>query len=166
MSSFDEKYGINRAYGEENYEYYEDTHDEFGQYSKRLRDFTVANNNVNMTGREDTFTPRPNNIVSNAQEEEKREEKAEQKEKVFALKEVMVYEPVVEKEAQALINCIKIGDPIIIKMDNCDEEVAQRVLDFVAGAAYALDGMVKKISDTVFLAVPKNVKVIITEDDE
>ncbi len=165
MGSFDEKYGLNRAFNTDNYEYYEDTHDEYGQYSKRLRDFTVATNSANaVEGREDSFTPRPNNIVVNS--EEPKEEKPVAKDKVISFKNVMVYEPEVEKEAQAIINCLKTGEPIILKMDETDEEVAQRVIDFVAGAVYAMDGLVKKISTAVFLAVPPSVKVIITEGDE
>ena len=169
MGSFDEKYGLNRAYGEEQYDFYEDTHDENGQYSKRLRDFTVANNSNNeIMGREDSFTPRPNNIVSHEESATppQKEEKPVQKEKKVAFKNVMVYEPTVEKEAQAIINCIKTGDPIILKMDETDEEVAQRIIDFVAGAVYALDGLIKKISTAVFLAVPPFVKVIIPEGED
>lgn len=170
MGSFDEKYGLNRTYGEEQYEFYEDTHDENGQYSKRLRDFTVANNNNSeILGREDSFTPRPNNIVSHEEKNvtpPQKEEKPVQKEKKVAFKNVMVYEPMVEKEAQAIINCIKTGDPIILKMDETDEEVAQRIIDFVAGAVYALDGLIKKISNCVFLAVPPFVKVIIPEGED
>ncbi|MBE5732904.1 MAG: cell division protein SepF [Clostridiales bacterium] len=171
MSSFDEKYGLNRTFGEDNYEYYEDTHDNNGQYFQRLKDFTVAtNNNTVSEGREDSFTPRPNNIVNaeNVEEpKEKDEEKEEQKQKKsISFKNVMVYEPTVEKEAQAIINCLKTGEPIILKMDETDEEVAQRVLDFVAGAIYALDGLIKKISTDVFLAVPPFVQVIIPEGEE
>ena len=80
MSSFDEKYAINRQYGEDTYEFYEDTHDENGQYSARVKEVVPP---VPVVGREDTFTPRPNNIVDNAtpanKPEEKVEEKAEEK---------------------------------------------------------------------------------------
>ncbi len=171
MGSFEEKYGFNRVYGEDNYEYYEDTHDDNGQYFKRPGSFTSAtNSNTVNEGREDSFTPRPNNIVNNEGakpvESQKVEIREEPKEKRISFKNVMVYEPNVEKEAQAIINCIKTGDPIILKMDETDEEVAQRVLDFVAGAVYALDGIMKKISDDVFLAVPPFVKVIIPEGED
>ncbi|MBO5224238.1 MAG: cell division protein SepF [Clostridia bacterium] len=182
MGSFDEKYGFNRTFGEETYDFYEDTHDENGQYSKKLREFTVANNNANgLNGREDTFTPRPNNIVNsnvntapspsltnNAPQTDTavREERVEEKKKVISFKNVMVYEPQVEKEAQAIINCLKTNEPIILKMDETDADVAQRIIDFVAGAIYAMDGLIKKISTAVFLAVPPSVKVIIPEGED
>lgn len=184
MGSFDDKYGFNRTYGEENYEFYEDTHDENGQYQRRLREFTASNNSGVQMGREDTFTPRPNNIVSGntqpsatttvattaepteeVKQEAKPEQSTEQKKKVH-LKNVIVYEPEVEKEAQAIINCLKTSEPIIIKMDNTDDEVAQRIIDFVAGAIYATDGLIKKLSNKVFLAVPPSVKVLIPEGEE
>lgn len=163
MGSFDEKYGLNRARSEEEYEFYEDTHDENGFYTQRLRDFTVASNyNKTVEGREDSFNPRPNNIVTNHEEEQ--EEKPVEK-KTISFKELTVLEPVCEKDAQTIIDVIKNGEPIIIKMDVLDDEIAQRVLDFTAGAVYALDGLIKKLSTAVFLAVPANVKVIIEGDE-
>lgn len=164
MSSFDEKYGINRTFGEEDYEYYEDTHDENGQYIQRLRELTIASNNVSYEGREDTFTPRANNIVNNEPIIE--QEIEQKKEKEISFKNVIVYEPTVEKQAQEVIDCIKSGEPIIIKLDETDEEVAQRVLDFTAGAVYALGGVIKKVSNCAFLAVPPSVKVIIEGEND
>ena len=70
-----------------------------------------------------------------------------------------------EKEAERIIKQLKNGEPIIVNFALCDDEVAQRVLDFVSGASYALDGLMRKVSLGVYLAVPKTVKVIITEDE-
>ena len=110
MSSFDEKYAINRQFGDDNYEFYEDTHDERGNYSKRVNE-----NPIPVIGREDTFTPRPNNIVSNLPEQPK-EEKVEEKdqEKVVSFNDIAVSEPLVEKEAENIIKMLKKGEPIII----------------------------------------------------
>ena len=164
MSSFDEKYAINRQFGEDNYEFYEDTHDERGNYAKRVEPVV---NPIPVIGREDTFTPRPNNIVSSPIEQTK-EEKVEEKEqeRVVSFKDITISEPIVEKEAENIIKNLKRSEPVVINFSACEDEVAQRVLDFVSGAAFALDGTMRKVSNGLFLAVPKNVKVIITEDNE
>lgn len=163
MSNFDEKYSINRALSEEQYPFYEDTHDENGSYTERLKEFTANTINTNVVGREETFNPRPNNIVI---EETKVDETKEKEEKVkeVAFKNIAVFEPQLEKEAESMIKLIKNGDPIIIKMLACSDEVAQRILDFVSGATFALDGIMRKLAHGLFLSVPKNVKVIIEEE--
>ena len=163
MDSFDEKYNINRAYGEDSYEYYEDTHDEKGEYTKRLQDFTAQTNASQSVGREDTFTPRPNNIVAPSVDSD---EKQDKKERVISFADVAMFEPIVEKDAETIIRLIKTGEPAVLNMSDCDGEVAQRVLDFVSGATFALDGVMRKVASKFFISVPKGVKVITTEDGE
>ena len=170
MNNFDEKFSLNQSLSEEKIEYYEDTHDEEGSYLERLKEFTAQRNGATFVGREDTFNPRPNNIVSD-QVEEKKEEKIEiqpqveeVKDKEVDFKDVIEFEPKIEKDAEKIIKNIKNSDPVIIKIADCDVDVAQRVLDFVAGAVFALDGTMKRLSSGMFLALPPKVKVIIEEE--
>ena len=65
---------------------------------------------------------------------------------------------------EKIIKNIKNSDPVIIKISDCEVDIAQRVLDFVAGAVFALDGTMKRLTSGMFLAVPPKVKVIIEED--
>lgn len=173
MNNFDEKFSLNQSLSEETLEYYEDTHDEEGSYTERLKEFTAQRNGATFVGREDTFNPRPNNIVTE-KVEEKQEEKIEiqpqieevkeEKDKEVEFKNIIEFEPKIEKDAEKIIKNIKNSDPVIVKIAECDVDVAQRVLDFVAGAIFALDGTMKRLSSGIFLAVPPKVKVIIEED--
>jgi len=49
------------------------------------------------------------------------------------------------------------GKIVILNLENCDDEIARRVLDFIGGVAYACGSMVKRIAGRVFMITPKGV---------
>jgi cell division inhibitor SepF len=72
---------------------------------------------------------------------------------------VVVIEPKSFDEAQEIIDDLKSGRPVIINFEDTDRELARRIIDFISGGAYALDGSTEKISNYVFLFVPKGVEI-------
>ncbi len=72
---------------------------------------------------------------------------------------VVVIEPKSFDEAQEIIDDLKDGRPVIINFEETDRELARRIIDFISGGAYALDGSTEKISNYVFLFVPKGVEI-------
>lgn len=92
------------------------------------------------------------------------EEPANYKGNVFSLHtakqlRVIVSEPTSFDDSQGIAEHLKARRQIIINMESTDKEVAQRILDFISGACYALDGRVQKVSDGVFLFAPHNVDI-------
>ena len=49
---------------------------------------------------------------------------------------------------------------IILNMENVDKALTRRVVDFLSGAVYALDGSVKKVAQSTYLFCPHNMDVI------
>ena len=49
---------------------------------------------------------------------------------------------------------------IILNMENVDKALTRRVVDFLSGSVYALDGSVKKIAQSTYLFCPHNMDVI------
>ena len=49
---------------------------------------------------------------------------------------------------------------VILNMENVDKALTRRVVDFLSGAVYALDGSVKKIAQCTYLFCPHNMAVI------
>ena len=45
-------------------------------------------------------------------------------------------------------------------MENVDKSLTRRVVDFLSGAVYALDGSVKKVAQSTYLFCPHNMDVI------
>ena len=48
---------------------------------------------------------------------------------------------------------------IILNMENVDKSLTRRVVDFLSGAVYALDGRVKKVAQSTYLFCPHNMDV-------
>ena len=49
---------------------------------------------------------------------------------------------------------------VILNMENVDKSLTRRVVDFLSGAVYALDGSVKKIAQCTYLFCPHNMAVV------
>ena len=49
---------------------------------------------------------------------------------------------------------------VILNMENVDKSLTRRVVDFLSGSVYALDGRVKKVAQATYLFCPHNMEVI------
>ena len=54
-------------------------------------------------------------------------------------------------DMQSIANNIKARKVVIVNFEDMDKETAQRMVDFLSGAVFALDGMPKKVSGSTFL---------------
>ena len=62
-------------------------------------------------------------------------------------------------EAQTVTNFLKEGKTIVLNMEGMDLSLAQRIIDFIGGACYALDGSLQAISNNIFIAAPQDIEV-------
>ena len=49
---------------------------------------------------------------------------------------------------------------VILNMENVDKSLTRRVVDFLSGSVYALDGRVKKVAQATYLFCPHNMEVV------
>ena len=49
---------------------------------------------------------------------------------------------------------------VILNMENVDKALTRRVVDFLSGSVYALDGRVKKVAQSTYLFCPHNMEVV------
>ena len=78
--------------------------------------------------------------------------------------EVMVYEPKVYEDSLNISTHLRTGSPVIINLRNLDPQEGTRLIDFVCGTAYAIDGHMMKIGETIFLFTPNSINI--TSADE
>jgi len=62
-----------------------------------------------------------------------------------------------DKGAQAVADQFKRRQPVLLNLQRADENLGERMVDFCAGLAYALDGVVHPIVDRLFLLTPNKV---------
>jgi len=73
---------------------------------------------------------------------------------------VVVYQPTSFDDTQNIINNLKSRKPVVITLELLDAGLAQRVLDFISGAIYALDGTIQKVSRGIFVLAPSNIEIV------
>lgn len=78
---------------------------------------------------------------------------------------VIVIEPKTFDDAQQVANCLREKRPVVINFENTDGDDARRIIDFISGTTYALNGEIKKVGHDVFFCAPSNVNVTYTEEE-
>ena len=73
--------------------------------------------------------------------------------------QVFVIKPDEFDDAQMIIDHLKGGQAIVINMEGMELSTAQRIIDFIAGACYSLDGSLQAISGNIFIAAPADIYV-------
>ena len=56
--------------------------------------------------------------------------------------------------------------PIIANLEKLDNETTRRVVDFLFGAVYGVDGKIQNVSNRIFLITPHNVEVLGYHQDD
>ena len=67
------------------------------------------------------------------------------------------------EDAKLAADGLKAGDQQIVNLEKASPHMAERIIDFLNGVCYALDGAVEKVGDKVYLFVPANVSVEIDD---
>jgi len=72
---------------------------------------------------------------------------------------MIVMKPKSFEDIQALITNLASGQSVIFNLEDVSKDTAQRMLDFMAGAAFALGGSMQRIENTMFLVTAKGVGI-------
>ena len=73
--------------------------------------------------------------------------------------EVYVIKPQDFAEAQTAADLLKKGRTVVINLEGVELTVAQRSIDFIGGATYAINGSLQAVSNNIFIAAPDSIEV-------
>ncbi len=73
--------------------------------------------------------------------------------------EIIIFEPKAYEDSINISAYLRKGAAVIINSRNLDQNEGTRLVDFVCGTTYAIDGHMQKIGDTIFLFTPKRIAV-------
>lgn len=73
---------------------------------------------------------------------------------------VVVHNPDSFENAREIADHLKAKKPVVINLENVEMSIAKRIIDFLSGSVYALDGNIQKIADRIFLIAPYNVGIM------
>ena len=73
--------------------------------------------------------------------------------------EVCVVKPSSVDDSREITETLLSGRTVILNLEGMDLEIAQRIIDFISGATFAISGNLQKISNYIFLVTPTNVDI-------
>src|SRR3989339_1874341 len=78
--------------------------------------------------------------------------------------EIVIYDPKIYEDSLNISGNLRKGKPIIINLKHLEPNEGTRLIDFICGAAYAIDGHMMKIGESIFLFTPSTVKITDAEE--
>lgn len=72
---------------------------------------------------------------------------------------MVITQPTCYEDVEELGAYLKNKKSVIVNLENVGKEDARRVLDFLSGAAFMIEGSIQKVSNLIYLMAPKNVEV-------
>jgi cell division inhibitor SepF len=73
--------------------------------------------------------------------------------------EVSVFAPRAYTDVTEIADALRSRQVVIVNLQAADRALLQRVVDFVSGVAYTLDGRIQKLAEAMYLVVPLGVPV-------
>ena len=74
--------------------------------------------------------------------------------------EVVLFHPTSFNDTSKAADDLRNRKAVIVNMENIDKAMARRVVDFLSGCAYAVDGKVKKVAQSTYLFCPHNMDIV------
>ncbi len=79
---------------------------------------------------------------------------------------LVVMQPENFEDARDIANHLKNKKPVVMNLEFVEKEVSRRIVDFLSGAVYAVDGNIQKVSNGIFVITPYNVGIMGDFKDE
>ena len=83
----------------------------------------------------------------------------EQNNEQYLSQGTVIFNPKSYEDVGRLIDHLKHGDQVIVDFSTTNQGVVARILDFMSGAIYALNGSVRKITSDIYLFAPNCVAI-------
>lgn len=77
---------------------------------------------------------------------------------------VSVRQPQSFDDARLAADGLKDGRQQIVNLEKTGAEMSERIIDFLNGVTYALNGFVEKVGDRVYLFAPSNIVIDVPDD--
>lgn len=72
---------------------------------------------------------------------------------------MVISQPTSFEQSDEICSFLKERKSVIVNLEYVNKEVARRIVDFISGGVYALDGYIQKVSNSIFLVAPSNYEI-------
>ena len=73
--------------------------------------------------------------------------------------QVVIIKPECYEDAQEICDQIKTKKPVVVNLEKVEYPVAQRIMDFLSGTCYSLEGSIQRVANNIFVIAPENVDI-------
>lgn len=73
---------------------------------------------------------------------------------------LIIYCPTSMKEIQSAVDCLRQNQSVMLDLEKIGDEDRTRVLDFISGAIYGLNGSIHRFKDDSFIITPEGKKIL------
>lgn len=73
--------------------------------------------------------------------------------------QVVIIKPECYEDAQEICDQIKTKRPVVVNLEKVEYPVAQRIMDFLSGTCYSLEGSIQRVANNIFIIAPENVDI-------
>ena len=77
-----------------------------------------------------------------------------------AKQEVVLFRPTSFNDTSKAADDLRNRKAVVLNLENVDKAMSRRVVDFLSGCVYALDGSVKKVAQSAYIFCPHNMDVV------
>lgn len=74
--------------------------------------------------------------------------------------QVVLVKPEQFSEAQGIADNLKMKRTVVLNLESTNRDIARRMLDFLSGVAYAVEGSIKRVANSTYIITPYNVDVL------
>ena len=79
---------------------------------------------------------------------------------------MMLLEPRAYSESQQIADYLKLRNAVVVNLKRVTPDQAKRIVDFLSGTLYAINGGLQKLGTGIFLCTPNNIDVEGSISDE
>ena len=72
---------------------------------------------------------------------------------------VVIIKPECYEDAQEICDQIKTKRPVVVNLEKVEYPIAQRIMDFLSGTCYSLEGSIQRVANNIFIIAPENVDI-------
>ena len=73
--------------------------------------------------------------------------------------QVILVKPDRFDQVSEIADHLRAKEAVVLNLENTTKDIARRLVDFLSGVAYALDGKIKKVAVSTYLITPYNVSI-------
>ena len=72
---------------------------------------------------------------------------------------MVISQPTTFEQSEEICSLLKEKKSVIVNLEYVNKDVARRIVDFISGGVFALDGHIQKVSNSIFLIAPYNYEI-------